>query len=285
MQRAQADRPVDDPLRVVVVDDELLAREDLVQMLVGRRGISVIATCATGGEAVRAVQRFRPDLLLLDIRMPGLDGFGVVAQLDAELMPYVVFVTAFDRFALEAFRVRALDYLLKPVQPARLDQALSRAREQLRMRAVVAWAAALKSAAREQSPAVASRPGASGYWSEIMVRAGLRDIVLRVDEIDWVEADTYYARLHVRGRSFLLRERMHVLEASLDPGHFARVHRSAIVNLNRVREIAHDGHGEHVVVLSSGARVRTSHQRWLEFRAIMRERARPGTGPRSPESR
>src|SRR5262249_54017012 len=113
------------------------------------------------------------------------------------------------------------------------------------------------------------------YWSEIMIRVGLRDVVVRAEEIDWIEADAYYARLHVRGRSYLLRERMHRLETRLDPALFARVHRSAIVNLNRVSEIAHDGQGEHVVVLTTGARVRTSHARWLEFRDIMRRRGRP----------
>jgi two-component system LytT family response regulator len=259
-----------EPLRVIVVDDEPLARDDIVQLLLARMGVSVVATCATGSEAIGAVRRLRPDVLLLDIRMPGLDGFSVVAQLERENMPYVVFVTAFDQFAIEAFRVHALDYLLKPVQVARLEEALARAREQLRLRASANWAARVQAAAREQ----AQRAGSHAYWTEIMVRSRLRDTVLRVDDIDWVEADAYYARLHVRGRSYLLRERMHVLEARLDPRQFARVHRSAIVNLSRVREIAHDGRGEHFVVLSTGTRVKTSHQRWLEFRDIMQHRTR-----------
>jgi two-component system LytT family response regulator len=270
-------------LRVVVVDDEPHAREDLVHLLAGRRGVSMLATCASGNEAVAAVERLRPDLLFLDIRMPGLDGFGVVAAIEPDRMPYVVFVTAFDRFAIEAFKVRALDYLLKPVQAARLEEALDRAREQLRTRAAADWATALQAAAREQVArgVAAPRAGSTPYWRELMVRAGLRDIVLRVDEIDWVEADTYYARLHVRGRSFLLRERMHVLEKRLDPQQFSRVHRSAIVNLARVREIAHDGKGDHVIVLSSGARIKASQQRWMEFRAIMRQRTQPETPLRS----
>jgi two-component system LytT family response regulator len=259
------------PLRVVVVDDEPLARADILQMLAGRSGeVDVVASCANGVEALDAVRRLHPDVLLLDIRMPGLDGFSVVAQLDRRELPYVVFVTAFDRFAIDAFRVRALDYLLKPVQPARLDEALSRAREQLDKRSGEDWTNAMHAAAREQLRGAEHSP----FLTELMVRVGTRDIVLKVDEIDWIQAETYYARLHIRGRSYLYRERMHVLESQLNPRHFARVHRSAIVNLDRVREIVHDQRGDHVVVLSTGARVKTSHQRWLEFREIMRQRTR-----------
>jgi two-component system LytT family response regulator len=256
-------------LRVVVVDDEPLARQDMLQLLAARSDVDIVATCANGIEALAAVREYRPDMLLLDIRMPGLDGFSVVAQLDRRALPYVVFVTAFDRFAIDAFRVRALDYLLKPVQPARLDEALDRAREQLSKRSDD-WSTAIHAAAREQ----VKERDAPGYLTEVMVRVGTRDIILKVDEIDWIQAETYYARLHIRGRSYLYRERMHVLESRLDPRHFARVHRSAIVNLDRVREIVHDSRGEHVVVLVNGARVKTSHQRWVEFREIMRQRTR-----------
>jgi two-component system, LytTR family, response regulator len=257
-------------LRVVVVDDEPLAREDMVHLLAGRSDVDIVATCANGTEALDAVRTLQPDVLLLDIRMPGLDGFHVVAQLDRRDLPYVVFVTAFDRFAIDAFRVRALDYLLKPVQPSRLDEALDRAREQLAKRVGEDWTNAVHSAARE----LVNGAESSTYLTELMVRVGTRDIVVKVEDVDWIQAETYYARLHIRGRSYLYRERMHVLEAQLNPRHFTRVHRSAIVNLERVREIVHDSHGDHVVVLSTGARVKTSHQRWLEFRDIMRQRTR-----------
>lgn len=246
------------PLRVVVVDDETHARADLMQLLADRADVRVVAECDSGATALDAVERFKPDLLLLDIRMPGTDGFGVVSQLDPSQLPYVVFVTAYDRFAIEAFRVRALDYLLKPVQPAMLDEALARAREQVVARRVVA---------RDNT-----RSG-DEYLGELLVRVGQRDVVVRVDEIDWVEADTYYARLHVGARSFLLRERMHVLEARLDPQRFVRVHRSAIVNLERVRAVAHDRKGDHVIVLTTGARVKASRGRWMEFRSVLRRRS------------
>jgi two-component system LytT family response regulator len=257
-------------LRVVVVDDEPLAREDMVHLLARRSDVAIVATCANGTEALEAVRNLQPDVLLLDIRMPGLDGFHVVAQLDRGELPYVVFVTAFDRFAIDAFRVRALDYLLKPVQQSRLDEALDRAREQLAKRSAEDWTSAVHSAARELVNGGESAP----YLTELMVRVGTRDIVVKVEDVDWIQAETYYARLHIRGRSYLYRERMHVLEAQLNPRHFTRVHRSAIVNLERVREIVHDSRGDHVVVLSTGARVKTSHQRWLEFRDIMRARTR-----------
>jgi two-component system LytT family response regulator len=256
------------PLRVVIVDDEPLAREDIHHLLAGREDVAVVATCANGTEALEAVRRLKPDVLLLDIRMPGIDGFNVVAQLDRRDLPYVVFVTAFDRFAIDAFRVRALDYLLKPVQAGRLEEALERAREQLQKRGAAEWPASVHAAAQEQSRSE------QAYLTELMVRVGTRDIVIKVDEIDWVQAETYYARLHIRGRSYLYRERMHVLESRLNPRHFARVHRSAIVNLDRVREIVHDNRGDHVILLSTGARVKTSHQRWVEFREIMRQRTR-----------
>ena len=261
--------PVLKPLRVVVVDDEPLAREDILQLLAHRSDVAIVATCANGTEALDAVRRLHPDVLLLDIRMPGLDGFSVVSKLGRRELPYVVFVTAFDRFAIDAFRVRALDYLLKPVQQHRLDEALDRAREQLGKRSDD-WSNAIHAAASEQ----AQGEEAPSFLTELMVRLGTRDIVLKVDEIDWIQAETYYARLHIRGRSYLYRERMHILESQLNPRHFARVHRSAIVNLDRVREIVHDQRGDHVVVLSTGARVKTSHQRWLEFRDIMRQRTR-----------
>ncbi len=261
-------------LRVLVVDDEHLAREDLAQLLRGRTDVTVVGVCATGTEAVSAVRRLTPDVLLLDIRMPGLDGFNVVARLDPARMPYVVFVTAFDRYAVDAFRVRALDYLLKPVQSERLDDALGRAREQLRLRALVDWAGAVHAAAREHAQPVPAAPAARAYWSEVIVRVGPREVVVRVNDIEWLEADTYYVRLHVGARSYLLRERMHILEANLDPRRFIRVHRSAIVNVNHVREIRHDDRGMHFVVLSTGRQIKTSRPRWLGFRAIMRQRSR-----------
>ncbi len=264
------DESPDTSLRVVVVDDEPHARADLTHLLDRRPDVKVVAVCAGGNEAVAAIGRLRPDLALLDIRMPGLDGFGVVARLDPRHMPYVVFVTAWDQFAVEAFRVRALDYLLKPVHPARLDEALARARERLRVRHLVDWASSIRDAARQQSDGgVPDQNAIAGFWREIIVPTASHDLILKVEEIDWIEADTYYVRLHVGGRSWLLRERMHVLAQRLDPRHFVRVHRSAIVNLERIRRIDHGSAGDHVIVLTTGDRVKTSRRRWSEVRALI----------------
>jgi two-component system, LytTR family, response regulator len=248
-------------LRIIVVDDEPHARADIVALLESRPDCRVVATAGSGVEAVDAASKLTPDVMLLDIRMPGVDGFGVIEKLDAANAPYVIFVTAFDRYAIEAFRVRALDYLLKPVHPARLDDALARAREQIGLRSGAAVPA---------------------YRKEILVRVGMRDVVVRVEDIDWIEADTYCVNLHAGSRTHVLRERMHVLEGQLDPSIFRRVHRSAIVNLDRVREIEHDGRGDHVIVLTTGARVRTSHSRWLEFRDTLQQRNRPDRAASRP---
>lgn len=233
-------------LRVVVVDDEPLARADILAVLDASDDCDVVATCANGTEALRAVEQHHPDVLLLDIRMPGTDGLSLVEQLGAQ-KPYVIFVTAYDTYAIDAFRVRALDYLLKPVQPARLDEALSRARER-----------------KAQSRPV--------YLSEMLVRVGLKDVVVRVSDIDWIEADTYCVQLHAGTKTHTVRQRMHVLESQLDPRVFARVHRSAIVNLDRVSAIEHDGRGDHIIIMKTGARVQTSHARWMEFRELLKAR-------------
>jgi two-component system LytT family response regulator len=244
-------------LRIIVVDDEPHALADIVELVRTRRDCRIVATANTGAAAIEAANRLRPDVMLLDIRMPGIDGFAVIDQLASTSTPYVIFVTAFDRYAIEAFNVRALDYLLKPVHPDRLDDALARARDQVRLRSGAAVATC---------------------WSEILVRIGMRDVVVRTEDIDWIEADTYCVNLHAGSRTHVLRERMHVLEAHLDPAVFRRVHRSAIVNLSRVREIEHDGRGEHVIVLTTGARVRTSHSRWLKFRDALKQRPADWTG-------
>jgi two-component system LytT family response regulator len=263
------------PLRVVVVDDEPLARAAMVQLLGERTDVVVEATCASGAEAVAVIPRINPDIVFLDIRMPGLDGFQVVQRLAQSRLPYVVFVTAFDRYAIEAFRVRALDYLLKPVHTSRLEEALCRAREQLRLHSAANWAAALQVLARNPSLEGPALPSQSRWRRELLVRTGLRDVVVKVDDVDWIEADTYYARLHVGGRTHLLRERMHVLAAQLDPQCFVRIHRSAIVNLGRIREIRHNRRGDHVVVLSTGAQLKAARQRWAEFKERMHQRGQP----------
>lgn len=241
-------------LRVLVVDDEPLARRLLKLLLEPDPELELVGSCS-GVEAPAEVARTRPDILLLDVQMPELDGFGVLQQLGPERAPVVVFVTAYDRYAVRAFEVHALDYVLKPIDPARLAAALGRAKAQARSRAGGVADAALAALLLEQG----------GYARRFLVRNRGATLVVGADEVDWIEAADYYATLHVGGRSHLLRETLAELARRLDPGRFFRVHRSAIVNLSRVREIHPLFRGDCELVLSSGARVRLSRTRRGEF--------------------
>ncbi|MGE0554266.1 MAG: LytR/AlgR family response regulator transcription factor [Gemmatimonadales bacterium] len=234
-------------IRAVIVDDEPLARQGLRELLEPEPDIRVVAECGDGEDAVRAVERERPDLLLLDIQMPGLDGFGVLARL-APPRPVVVFVTAHDAFALQAFEAHAIDYLLKPVEPDRFRRALERARAQLghEQRALVA---------ARLDELLATLPKRPRYPSRLTVRDGPRVSFVPVDEIDWIEAAGNYARLHVGAARHLLRETMSGLEETLDPERFVRIHRSTIVNVARIREIQPWFKGDHLVVLEDGTKL------------------------------
>jgi two-component system LytT family response regulator len=229
-------------IRAVVVDDEPLARAGMRALLEDDADLTVVAECANGHEAVTALRAHAPDLVLLDVQMPGLDGFGVVRAIGADRMPVVVFATAFDRYALQAFEARALDYLLKPFTDERFRDVLGRAKEQVRQRRLGALAA--------QSPP-----------TRLEVRLGNRVAFVRLDDVDWVEAADYYVRLHVGPASHLVRETMQELEARLDARRFVRVHRSAIVNVERVRELRTVAAGRHEVVLRDGTRLPLSRSR------------------------
>lgn len=262
--------PPDEPLRVLIVDDDPLARRGVQRLLDRRAGARVIGECAHARDAVAAVERLKPDVVLLDVEMPGDDGFSVAATLEGADAPYIIFVTAYDRYAVDAFRHRALDYVLKPPAPERLGEALDRARSQRDARRMLQWANRLHSAVTDATPI----PSEPGYLDEILVRVAMRDVIVQAADIDWIEADSYYARLHVGSREYLLREPLHLLARRLDPAQFVRVHRSAIVNLKRVREVRYERTGERVIVLSTGAHVRVSRNRWKGFAGQLRERTR-----------
>ncbi|HEV2149758.1 MAG TPA: LytTR family DNA-binding domain-containing protein [Longimicrobiaceae bacterium] len=250
-----------EPVRTLIVDDEPLARTGVAAMLRGDPEVAVVGECADGREAVRAIDAMRPDLVLLDVQMPELDGFGVVREVGPERMPVVVFLTAFDRYALQAFEAHALDYVLKPFTDARFHAAIGRAKEQVRQRRMGALGDRLV-ALMGGAPVL---PAAPRPVSRILVRETGRVTFVRVEEIDWIEAQDYYARLHVGGRAHLVRETLQELEAQLDPGRFVRVHRSAIVALDRVREVRPDFAGRYVIVLVDGTRVPLSRRRREAF--------------------
>jgi two-component system, LytTR family, response regulator len=235
-------------IRTLIVDDEPLARTTIAELLRNDPEISVIGECASGTEAIEAVRASRPALLFLDVQMPGCDGFDVIEQLGGDAPSAVVFVTAYDQYALKAFEVQALDYLLKPYSDSRFFRVLARAK------------ALLEQNAREPRP-----------LDRLMVKSAGRVIFLNAPEIDWIEAADYYACLHVGERSHLLRRSMGDLERELDGEMFCRIHRSAIVNINRVRELRLNASGEYEVVLESGAPLRLSRN----YREQLQKRLMP----------
>jgi len=248
-------------LRLIVVDDEPLARNTLRLLARLDPEVVVVAECGNGAEAIQAILEHRPDLVFLDVQMPELDGFAVLEAL-GDQAPAIVFVTAYDQYAIRAFEVHALDYLLKPFSDERFEKALTRAKKLIRHNRP-------DEARRNLSALTAAHRVATRRF---MVRSAGRVVFLKADEIDWVEAADYYARLHAGGHSYLLRESMNDLEAALDPEVFVRIHRSAIVNLDRVREMRPLLRGEQMVILAAGTQLRMSRSRREELESRFRRR-------------
>jgi two-component system LytT family response regulator len=271
-------------LRVLIVDDEALARQRLRRLVQAEPDAEVIGECADGREAVDAIRRARPDLVCLDVQMPELDGFGVLQAVGVESAPHVVFVTAYDAHALRAFDVHAVDYVLKPVDADRFRVAFDRARQAHARASAADRLGHLLDTVRSVSNGVgngigsgatgggtsvapldggpiAAHDGAGGtssYASRILVKHDGRMFFVKVGDIDWIEADRNYVRLHVGAAAHTIRERISHLEETLDPRVFARIHRSTIVNINRIREMQQWFSGDYVVVLENGTRLRLS---------------------------
>ena len=249
-------------VRTLLVDDEPLARKRLVRLLEQEPEAELVAACGTGLEAVEAVRRHTPDLLFLDVQMPGLDGFGVLEALGEDSPPAVVFVTAFDAYAIQAFEANALDYLLKPFDADRFHRAFQRAEDRLRRPEAGATppqlAALLESLYRQRTTA-----------ERLAIRAEGRVYFVRVADIDWIEAASNYVRLHSGKTSHLLRESLSSLEARLDPERFLRIHRTTIINVERLRELQPWFSGEFIAILQDGTRLKVSRgyrdrvARWL----------------------
>jgi two-component system LytT family response regulator len=237
--------------RVLIVDDEPLARERLRTLLAGEAEVEVVGECADGREAVEAIRNLAPELVFLDVQMPELDAFGVVEEVGADKMPPTIFVTAYDRHALRAFEVAALDYLLKPYDRERFQSALDRAKDRLR-RDRAAGAPGQLTALLNEIEAL-RRP-----TDRIAVKVDGRILLLPVETIDWVEAAGNYSKLHVGSATHIIRETMSALEERLDPRRFARIHRSTIVNVERIRELQPHFHGDYVVVLRDGTELMMS---------------------------
>lgn len=239
-------------ITTIIVDDEPLAREKLRGFLESESDIEVIAECRDGAEALITIDQEKPDLVFLDVQMPELDGFEVLDHLDRTHIPTVIFVTAYDQYALKAFEVHAVDYLLKPFDRERFRDALNRARIELERQQVSGMKRHLEALLED----IESRR--SKYPDRLVVKTSGRVVFLKVAEIDWVDAAGNYVKLHTGNESLLLRETMGRIEQRLDPRQFLRIHRSTIVNIEGIRELQQQFHGDYVVILKSGQRLTLS---------------------------
>ena len=238
-------------IRALIVDDEPLARERIRTLLQDEPEVEIVGECADGRRAVSAIREWKPDLIFLDVQIPEMDGFEVLKAVGPGAMPAVIFVTAYDQYALRAFDVHAIDYLLKPFDRQRFHRALRRAKDQI---------------SSEKYDVVNERllalledlKGGQKFLERLVIKSGGRVFFLRVDEIDWMEAAGNYVRLHVGKESHLQRETMSALEAKLDPRKFVRIHRSRIVNLERIKELQPWFRGDYQVVLRDGTKLTLS---------------------------
>lgn len=246
------------PLRVLLVDDEAPARERLRRLLARIQGLQVIGEATDGYQAVQMIERLGPDLVLLDIQMPGLDGFGVIQALEEP--PAIIFVTAYDEYAIRAFEVHALDYLLKPFGQERLQEAILRAEEAL---------AAEKDPATQLVPLLETLTAQGHYLSRLAVHEGEHIRILSVEEVDWIGIEAEQVYVHVGEQAYPVRRTLAELEAQLNPEQFFRAHRSAIVNLDRVEEVIPWFKGSHILRLTSGAKVDLSRARARALRQML----------------
>jgi two-component system LytT family response regulator len=252
-------------IRVLIADDEPLARRGIRQLLQAHSDVIVAGECRNGRETLRALQSLDADLVFLDVQMPQLNGFEVLRAFGPQRMPAVVFVTAYDEFAVRAFEAHALDYLVKPVSEARFAEAMQHVRERLRSNKALQLAQQLEALLEENEGRGHRAQGGydrgRGRAQRLVVPTASGEIVLDASEIDWIQAEDYYAAIYALGKRHLIRESLASLEGRLDPTRFTRVHRSAIVALDRVRELRSTGLGEWFVVLRDGTRVPVSRRR------------------------
>jgi two-component system, LytTR family, response regulator len=249
-------------IRAVIVDDEPLARRRIGDLLAAAEDIEVVAQCANGEEAIPTIEESRPDLLFLDVQMPEVDGFDVLQAIGFGHVPVVIFVTAYNQFALRAFEAHALDYLLKPFDDERFAAALQRARERIRQQQ-------LGDVDRRLMALLKEARGDRGYLQRLVVPSGHRSVFIRTEQIDWIEAERNYVRLHVGGRSYLLRENLSRIASALDPTAFCRIHRSTIVNIDRIQAVESLLNGEYLVVLHDGTKLTSGRKYRGDLHVLM----------------
>jgi len=259
-------------LRTLIADDEPLARERLRFLLSIDEEVQIVSECRNGREVIEALKDSQIDLLFLDIQMPGRGGFEIFEHTGPARMPMTVFVTAHSDYAVRAFEVRALDYLTKPVEAERLRATLAHIKERFASQKALLTQEQLKSVLATLETGGATR---KEYPIRLLVPNGTKDFFVNVSDIDWIEAADYYACLHVGTRKLMLRETIKQLASTLDPSHFVRIHRSVIVNLDRVSEILREGRSEGAVVLNSGLRLRMSRIGWQSLLETSRKPSAP----------
>ncbi|MGH9753130.1 MAG: LytR/AlgR family response regulator transcription factor [Blastocatellia bacterium] len=238
-------------IRALIVDDEPLARSMTRRMLDGHSNIELVGESESGEEAVTAIRTLKPDLVFLDVQMPGLDGFAVIEALAPERLPQIIFITAYDQYAVRAFEVHALDYLLKPFDYERFEQALRRAIRQIETEQSGKLNERILSLLAERGPR---------YLERFIIKAEGRVFFLKADEIEWIEAEGNYVMLHASGKGHLFREAISSLENKLDPRKFQRIGRSAIVNLDSIRELQPWFRGDYRIILHDGTELKLSHR-------------------------
>ena len=257
-------------IRTLIVDDEPLARQNLRVLLKADPEIEIAGECGSGHEALKAIQAQPPDLLFLDIQMPEMNGFDVLKRIDTERIPAIIFVTAFDQYALKAFEVHALDYLLKPFDDARFEKALRQAKAQIEQREINNLSRKLFALLEDRAAPQADKTERTNYLARLMIKSSSRVFFLKTDEIDWIAADDYYVKLHVGRKSHLLRETMNELEIKLDPEKFLRIHRSTIVNIDRIKELHPHFNGDYMVILHDGTELKLSRSRREQVQSILK---------------
>jgi two-component system, LytTR family, response regulator len=241
-----------DRVRCIIVDDEMLAREGLRSMAEKDSDLQIIGECSNGMEAIQMISMKKPDLVFLDIQMPEIDGFGVLNELKREKFPYIIFVTAYDRYAVQAFDVHALDYLLKPVDEERFEGSVVRAKQLLRSESE--WMRHIRGMLEEMSGQQ------SRYLERLIIKEEGRIFFVKSSDIDWIEAKGNYALIHIGKRSHLVREAMTALENQLNPDMFFRIHRSTIVNIERIHEMQSLFHGDCRIILHDGTKLLMSRR-------------------------
>ena len=255
----------DTTLQVLIVDDEEAARLRLEDLLAREEGVEVVGRAPNGREAIQAIEQCTPNLVFLDVQMPGLTGIDVVREIGPEHMPPVIFATAYDQYAIDAFDMAAVDYLLKPFDDERFEQALERARERIATQSMEDVTRRLKALLRGGPEAESSSEAAPRYLERIGVDMRGQMRIVPVDRIDFITASGPYAELHVGDDTFVVRERMKVLDERLDPDQFFRIHRGTIVRLDRIESLKYSSGGEYAVRLHDGRQLRVSRGRYDEL--------------------